>query len=127
FGGLSTSQEATIGPAAAFRVAGNFIRQHPSGNIVARYEHHHWCKDDEHFSRYECIDRVHIHFEDTEGGRTQSFGPFSTLLAADGTLYADKELFARFSEETVNWHCYPLETYWPVMVIESADPPSSTA
>jgi hypothetical protein len=120
---FQTMQEAfaaTVGPAPAFRVAGNFMRQLPEERVVAEYTRHQWRVKDRYFSRYDCMDPCLVHFSDVEGSTTERFGPFKELFVADGTLYADGKLFAKFSDETVLWHSFELETYWQNLVISAA-------
>jgi hypothetical protein len=110
----------TLGPAPWFRIAGNFIRQGPHGTIMGTFRLHHWEVNSHLFARYDCEGPVLVHFEDVHGGQTENFGPFSRLFAQDGVLHVgEKELFAKFIEETQMWHVFPVETYWPVMVIEA--------
>ncbi len=117
FQDVSKVGSITLGPAPWFRVAGNFIRQGPQGEIVAIYRHHHWEVKGKFFTRFDCHEGMTIHFEDTAGGPTEAFGPFSAFFTADGVLYTDNTLFAKFMEETQLWHCYDTENFWPAMVI----------
>lgn len=117
FAGVSSDQDAQLGPAPGFRVGGNFIRKLPSGEIVAYYVRHQWQIGEVFFSRYECRDPCFVHMEDAQGARTAPLGPFKEIFVADGIMYADQELFAKHVEETLNWHCYPLQTYWPALVL----------
>ena len=122
FNGSSPAYAVTLGPAPWFRIAGNFIRQGPHGAIAATYRHHQWEVQGRHFTRSDCKDRAVIHFEDAAGGPTEDYGPFDTFHAADGVMYADGKLFAKFIEESQLWHCYPTENFWPVMVVKAAGP-----
>ena len=117
FGGVSQIRDVAVGPAPAFRVAGNFVRHIPSGEIVARYYNHQWSVGEDHFSRYDCLQPTRIHFEAADGACSPACGPFEKVIVVDGTMYADEELFAKFIDETLNWRSYRLETYWPVLVI----------
>ena len=49
--------EATLGPAESFRIAGNFIRDAESGEILARYLNHFWHVGEKSFTHYECPER----------------------------------------------------------------------
>ncbi len=119
FGGISQTYDVSLGPSRAFRVAGNFIRHWPGGEVAAMYRNHQWQVGKDHYSRYDCTDPCAVHFEDAAGIATSVFGPFRALLTADGTMYADDQLFAKFIDETVNWHSFELETYWPVLIISA--------
>jgi len=118
--GVSAAYSITLGPAPWFRVAGNFIRQGPRGTIVATYYNHQWEVQSRFFTRFECRDPLLIHFEDAAGGSTEDYGAFSHFQAADGVLYADNKLFAKFIEESQLWHCYVTENFWPVLVFKPA-------
>jgi hypothetical protein len=121
FGSNDLGYGITLGPAPVFRVGGNFIRQGAEKSIVARYRNHFWEIQGRHFTRYDCVDVASIHFEDATGDPSEPFGPFAYFWVADGTIYAEKNLFAKFMEESQLWHCYPTDTYWPVMVITQAE------
>jgi hypothetical protein len=110
---------ATLGPADAFRVAGNFLRKSPGDEVVGHYSRHQWHVQNRSFSRYDCVDPCCLFFADAEGTRSTTFGPFTELFVADGTMYADTRLFAKFIDESVLWHSFELETYWPSLVISA--------
>jgi hypothetical protein len=114
-----TEPPVTLGPAPWFRVAGNFIRQGPHGNIVGTFRRHNWEVESRQYGRIECREPVLVHFEDAAGGPTEDFGPFADFLCLDGALHAGGEVFAKFMEETQLWHCLPTETYWPVLVVKA--------
>jgi hypothetical protein len=118
FSGGQTGESAVIGPAPWFRISGNYVRMGPHGTISGTFHMHHWEVNGHHYPRYDCNDSVIIYFEDAAGGPTPHFGPFSSLYAQDGVLHANKKLFAKFIEETVLWHCFVTETYWPVLIIK---------
>jgi hypothetical protein len=116
---LTATQQTTIGPARHFRVAGNFIRDADSGEILARYHNHYWEADGGHYTGYDCPDRVVIRFEDAEGGSTDAYGPFDGLHVADGSVYGANKLVAKFVDQTLLWHDHQSDTYWQNMILES--------
>jgi hypothetical protein len=116
----SRSQEATLGSAAGFRVAGNFIRDIDTGEIVARYHNHFWEVAGNHYTGYQCNERLTMHFEDVEGGSTDKYGPFPGLNVADGSAYAEDRLVAKFIDPTLLWHDHQTDTYWPNMILQPA-------
>jgi hypothetical protein len=118
---------ATVGPAVAFRVAGNFLRQSPGDQVVGQYGRHQWVVQNRSFSRYDCLDPCCVFFTDAEGTRSTTFGPFRELFVADGTMYTDTRLFAKFIDESVLWHSFELETWWPSLVIMEPPLTSPTA
>ena len=108
--------------ADAFRVAGNFLGQRTDNpgtdnRVLGEYRQHQWRVDDGHFSQYRCLDPCWIYFTDIERTPSSVFGPFQALRVSDGTMYADEVLFAKFIDETVLWHSFRLETYWPALII----------
>jgi hypothetical protein len=117
FRALQDAHSVTVGPAESFRVAGNFLRQMPENKILGNYVRHQWHLQDRHFSRYDCLDECWVHFADAEGAATGSFGPFREFHVADGTAYTGEKLFAKFIDETLLWHSFDLESYWPNMII----------
>lgn len=109
-----------LGPAPWFRIGGNFIHQGPQGNIVAAYRNHFWETRDRHFTRYDCEGSARISFENAAGEQSEAFGAFAHVSCADGVVYADEQIFAKLQEGSVMWHCYPTDTYWPVLVLSSS-------
>ena len=123
FEALQAARSVTVGPAEGFRVAGNFLRELPSNTVLGEYSRHQWHVRGGHFSRYDCPDRCHVYFADAEGTRSEIFGPFASLHVADGTMYTQDKLFAKFIDETLLWHSFELESYWPSIII--GGPPNS--
>lgn len=119
--GELTSPSVTLGPAPWFRVAGNFIRQGPHGAIVGSFRYHYWEVESRQFRRYVCDDAHYISFEDAAGGTGIRIGPFSSTWGEDGLLHPNLELKAKFHPETVHWHYFDTDTYWPVMLISSVN------
>jgi len=117
------AKSTKLAPAPFFRITGNFISQGPNGAVVAKFSNHFWDMQGQNFfTQYACHERTVIHFEDAIGNASQTFGPFDQVAVADGVVYANGKLFARFTEETQLWHCYSTDTYWLSLVI--ASPPS---
>ena len=121
FGGISGVHSVVLGPAPSFTIDGNFIRQGPYGNIVATYRNHVWQAEGQHFVRYDCKERILVHFENTAREKSEDFGPFGEFWVADGVMYAEAKLFAKHIEETQLWHCYTTDTRWPLLVIKTAE------
>jgi hypothetical protein len=107
----------TVGPAAGFRVSSNFLRQLPTNEVLGQYVRHQWHVRDGHFSRYDCNEPCLVHFRDSESTPSRLFGPFERLHVADGTMYTADRLFAKFIDESLLWHSFELETYWPNLII----------
>jgi len=120
FEAMQAQQSVTVGPAEGFRVGGNFLRQLPDSTVLGHYSSHQWHVRDGHFSRYDCREPCLIFFTDREGTPSRTFGPFDRVHVADGTMYVGEKLFAKFIDETLLWHSFELENYWPNLIIVSA-------
>lgn len=112
-------REATLGPVKRFRVASNFIRDADSGEILARYLNHFWHVGDKVFTHYVCPERPLMYFEDLEGGKTPTYGPFADLSVVDGSVHVKDKLVAKFIDPTLLWHDVESDTYWPTMMLSS--------
>ncbi len=123
FEAMIDAHSIVLGPCEGFRVAGNFLREMPGNAVLGSYYRHQWHVRDGHFSRYDSLDACRLCFADAEGTLSPAFGPFLKLHAADGTVYADEQLFAKFIDETLLWHSFELESYWPSLIIERASEP----
>ena len=118
FKGSTPPRGATIGPAPRFRVAGNFIRDADSGNILARYHNHFWDVNGEHYTGYGPREPVMMRFEDNEGGSSDAYGPFADIYVADGSVYGAGKLVAKFIDQTLLWHDHQADTFWPNLIFE---------
>jgi hypothetical protein len=124
FAGSSPADSVTHGPATWFRLDGGHIRQGPDGAIVGEYlSNHQWEVRGKFFTRYDFLEPAVIRFEDATGGASEEFGPFARVYAADGVMYADGHLFARFADDSKLWHCYPTNSHWPAIVVKPARSP----
>ncbi len=121
FQAMQPVHSVTLGPAPGFRIAGNFIRQLPENEVLGEYLRHQWHVSGGCFSRYDALDRCCVRFEDAEGTPSPTFGPYDKLHVADGTMYTAERLFAKFIDETVLWHAFELENYWPSLIITGAE------
>lgn len=104
-----------VGPSQWFRVGGNFIRDE-NGQIVAHYKRHFWFIGERAFTRYESDLPILVHFEDLEGGKSDTYGPYPSAWVADGSAYRTDRLFAKFIDTTLLWHDHESDTFWPWMV-----------
>jgi len=122
FDALQKQHGITVGPAEGFRVAGNFLRQLPGNEVIGHYARRQWHVQGGHFSRYDCNEPCCVYFMDPEGAESEKFGLFDRLFVADGTMYTGDQLFAKFIEETLLWHSFELENYWPSLIIRAPAP-----
>lgn len=121
FSGFQDAHDITVGPEPGFRVAGNFLRTVPANAVIGAYVKHQWCVQERYFSRYDCLEPCILYFTDVEGAPTKLFGPFQSAHTVDGTMYADDELFAKFVDESLLWHSFKLETWWPNLILTSPE------
>jgi hypothetical protein len=121
FRGLRSVDDASLRAPAGFRISENFMYELPGNTAVCAYRNHHWWVEEKPFARYDCADRLLMRFQSRDKTPTQVFGPFHTMFVADGTVYADEQLFAKHLDETLLWHSFKLETYWPDLLVLPAD------
>jgi hypothetical protein len=117
FQAVQDAHSVVLGPAPGFRAAGNFLRRMPDNAVIGQYIRHQWHVRDRTFSRYDALDPCLIYFADVEGTPSETFGPFEKMHVADGTMYSDDKLFAKFIDESLNWHSFELETFWPNLIL----------
>src|SRR3569623_1437912 len=117
FNGSSPLRSANLWPATSFRVAGNFIRDAETGRILARFHNHFWDVNGQHYTGYRCPDRLTVRFENVEGGSSETNGPFDGIFVADGSVYANETLIAKFIDQTLLWHEHATDTFWPNMIL----------
>jgi hypothetical protein len=110
-----------VGPAPWFRVTGNFMHQGPHSAVAGKFQNNTWDTAGQHYASYAVEGSAVVQFEDAFGGRSDILGPFDSIQSADGHMWANSELFADFVNETQLWHDIKTDTYWPVMVITSAE------
>lgn len=120
FKGQTSGDHRTLDPVGGLQLAGNFVRELPSGVALARYERFHWAIGGAAFIGYECEGASLLYFEDALGGKTAEAGPYHRLRVTDGVMYADGVLFARFTEVSQLWLAVELSTHWPMLKIVSA-------
>jgi hypothetical protein len=75
---------------------------------------------DKHFTRYECPEKVWMHFEDLEGGPTPLYGPFIDLSVTDGSVHEKDKLIAKFIDPNLLWHDIQSDTYWQNMILSDS-------
>jgi len=121
FRGVREVDGTELGPSSGFRIAGNFVRELPSENVVARFERYHWTVNGKFYMAYDCLEPAIVYFEEALGGTSPAFGPFDDIHTADGVMYCNKEFFAKFVEESLLWLSVRTETHWPMLVIASPE------
>lgn len=112
----------TLGPAPWFRVDRNELRQGPTESLVAELRNHQWSVHGQHFAVVEATPGSTVQFAGMAGAASAPSGPFAEVKLADGALYADGHLVARFDDETYLWRCAQTHEAWPAVVVASAEP-----
>jgi len=111
----------TLGPAPWFRVDRNELRQGPTESLVGELRNHQWSVRGRSFPVVEATDASTVQFSGPAGPVSRPFGPFRELRLADGALYGDGKLVARFDEDTYLWRCVETHEAWPAVVVASVN------
>lgn len=111
----------TLGPAPWFRVERNELRQGPTESLVGELRNHQWNVNGRHFAVVEATPGSTLQFAGPGGMATTPTGPYRELQMADGALYADGQLIARFDDDTYLWRCARTHKAWPSLVLGSSD------
>jgi hypothetical protein len=127
--GSDPNNSLTLGPAPTFLISANLLCVGPTWLIVAVYRDHLWEVRGHRFLSFHVTERgLMLKGSDrSPGGLNGRFGPFRTIIAADGALYTDERLFARYEQDTFSWYHYDTKLSLQYMIIESADSSSVPA
>jgi hypothetical protein len=107
----------TLGPAPWFRVDRNELRQGPTESLVGELRNHQWAVNGRHYAVVEATPGSTVRFASPTGGETRPTGPYREVRLADGALYADGKLVARFDDDTYLWRCIATHQAWPAVVV----------
>lgn len=107
----------TLGPAPWFRVERNELRQGPTESLVGELQNHQWNVHGRNFAVVEATPGTTVHFDGHGGTVSQSYGPYREMRMADGALYGDGKLIARFDDDTYLWRCADTQKAWPAVVV----------
>jgi hypothetical protein len=111
----------TLGPAPWFRVERHELREGPTERLVGQLRNNQWHVSGGHFVEVKATPGSSLHFEGPEGPASRELGPFQSLHMADGALYGDGALIARFDEDTYLWRCPATREAWPSIVVSSPE------
>jgi hypothetical protein len=114
---LQAFNPITLGPAPFFRVQGTELLQGPGNDVVARYSPHHWEVDGRFYSSYECTDGAYLQFQDRQGQRSPSLGPFDRVHFPNGACYADEGQVAQLIVESACWRDWSTGARWSAILI----------
>lgn len=113
----ATGSRLTLGPAPWFRVERHELREGPTERLVGQLHNQQWNVGGQRFVQVEATPGSMLHFEVPGGPGTSSLGPFQSLQIADGAMYGDGKLLARFDEDTYLWRCVTTRQAWPSVVV----------
>ena len=110
---------ARRGPFPEVRADAHAMRS-PDGEVIARHEDHCWFIGPNKYFRIDCEGPVTIHFENPDGERSGTLGPFFHFSSADGIAYGDGQLCAHADVDSGCWHCHIGARDWKEMVVKPA-------
>src|SRR3954471_11337598 len=109
----------TLGPAPWFRVERNELRQGPTESLVGELRNRQWNVRGRHFSIVEATPGSTAQFANPAGGVSPAYGPYEDVRMADGAVYGDGKLLARFDDETYLWRCAQTQKAWPAVLVSA--------
>jgi hypothetical protein len=109
----------TLGPAPWFRVERNELRQGPTESLVGELQNHQWNVRGRNFTVVEVNPGATLQFAGPAGPVSPAYGPYHSVRLADGSVYGDGQLIARFDDETYLWRCADTQQAWPAVVVSS--------
>ena len=116
---LALGSRLTLGPAPWFRVERHELREGPTERLVGQLRNQQWQVDGRHYAEVKATPGSTLHFEGPSGPTSHEMGPFQSLHIADGAMYGDGKLLARFDEDTYMWRCVTTREAWPSIVVSS--------
>lgn len=99
----------------------NLLRPSAGGTPIAVHREHAWEAEGQTYGRMDCAGRVLIFFAHLDGTLGPIYGPFESLAAVDGVIYADRERFAEFDEAANLWAIEHTQLRCPVLVARAPD------
>jgi hypothetical protein len=103
------------------RFDGNLLRPSAGGTPIAVHRDHAWQAEGQTYGRMDCVGRVLMYFGNGDGTLGPLYGPFESLAAVDGVIYADRERFAEFDEAARLWAIEHTGLRCPVLVARAPD------
>ena len=102
-----------------FRVERHELREGPTERLVGRLTNRQWRVEGNEYGELRAIPGSTLHFEDAYGQSAREIGPFQSLHIADGAMYGDGQLLARFDEDTYLWRCPATREAFPCVVVSA--------
>jgi hypothetical protein len=113
----SLGSRLTLGPAPWFRLERHELREGPTERLVGTLRNQQWNVAGQHFIDVQATPGSTLHFEGPAGPVASEMGPFEFLSMADGALYGDGQVIARFDEDTYLWRSATTQEAWPSLVV----------
>jgi hypothetical protein len=107
----------TLPSAPWFRVERHELREGPTERLVGHLSNRQWRVEGSHYGELQAHPGSTLHFEDAYGPASRELGPFQALQIADGAMYGDGKLLARFDEDTYMWRCTATREAFPCVVV----------
>lgn len=115
-------ERLTLGPAPWFRMERNELRQGPTESLVGELRERQWRVGGQRFAMVEATPGALLRFAGPVGPSSSSYGPYRELRIADGELYGDGRVVARFDDDTYLWRDAQTLQAWPAVVVSDANP-----
>ena len=119
--GVQEGASLSPGVFSELRFDRNLLRPSAGGTPIAVHRDHTWEAEGRTFGRLDCDGRVVVFFCQIDGTLGVMYGPYRSLSAVDGILYADAERFAVYDEATHLWAIEHTELQCPVLVARVPD------
>jgi hypothetical protein len=104
-------------PAPWFRLERHELREGPTERLVGRLSNRQWRIEGTQYGELQAVPGSTLRFEDGCGPAGREMGPFRSLHIADGAMYGDGKLLARFDEDTYLWRCAATREAFPCVVV----------
>jgi hypothetical protein len=118
-----THDSETVGPVAYYRIVGSSLREGPLDREVATYHEGTWHVGTRSFLSVRVGGPVTAEFRDGPSIPAAQFGPLEAATLMDGVLRYGPRLahaLARLDEDTAQWHVYPEQRDFPVLLVRPA-------
>lgn len=109
----------TLPSAPWFRVERHELREGPTERLVGQLSDRQWRVEGHQYGELQAVAGSTLHFEDASGSATRELGPFQALQIADGAMYGDGKMLARFDEDTYLWRCPATREAFPCVVVSA--------
>lgn len=103
------------GPYPAIRCDAEVLRA--GGDAIAKHQNHCWYIGAEEFFRIDATGPVSVYFQEADGDRSATLGPFLHFSSADGIAYADGEQIGHVDVDACQWYSHRHQRHFREMVV----------